>query len=81
MLIDTIWDDTEVTPRPVGRTTRQTLPNIRIMASNHQRIGTCPYCGAVIAPMNVLIEYETDDGVARFAECPECSEVAHPETT
>ncbi|MDY6817698.1 MAG: hypothetical protein SVG88_03475 [Halobacteriales archaeon] len=50
------------------------------MASNHQRIGTCPYCGAAIAPTNVLIEYETDDGVARFAECPECREVAHPDT-
>ena len=42
-------------------------------------LGTCPRCNVDIAPLNLLIQYETNDGWERqFAACPECDDVVHP---
>lgn len=40
--------------------------------------GECPRCGTDVPAFNVLIEYETDDGVGMFAECPSCRDVVAP---
>jgi len=40
--------------------------------------GTCPACGADIARIDVLIEYEADGEPAAYAECPDCREVVDP---
>ena len=40
--------------------------------------GVCPHCGASIPDAQVLIEYETDDATAVYAECPDCTAVVHP---
>ena len=43
------------------------------------RLGDCPHCDTGIRPLNVLIEYETDDGnEAIWAECPGCKEIVDP---
>jgi hypothetical protein len=41
-------------------------------------LGTCPFCGAQIDDHDVLIEYETRDGAAVYAECPDCRDVITP---
>lgn len=43
--------------------------------------GTCPECGTSIPRSLVLIEYRREDGLARFAECPGCETVVHPDGT
>lgn len=48
------------------------------MATTTTTLGTCPDCGAAIPRHRLLIEYETSDGPARFAECPDCGGVVHP---
>jgi hypothetical protein len=47
-------------------------------AQRPSRIGTCPQCETAIAAHDVLIAYEREDGIARYAECPECHEVVKP---
>ena len=49
------------------------------MHTQQSALGTCPFCNASISEGYVLIEYETADGIDRWAECPACSEVVHPE--
>ncbi|MCU4750933.1 hypothetical protein ACLI4Z_09190 [Natrialbaceae archaeon A-arb3/5] len=49
------------------------------MSTQHTPIGSCPRCGSTISPSSLLIEYETDDGTAAFAECPDCRDVVAPE--
>jgi len=41
-------------------------------------LGVCPHCGASIPAGQLLIEYETDDETAIYAECPDCTAVVHP---
>lgn len=49
------------------------------MASTQTILGTCPCCDAAIPDGWLLIEYETADGSDRYAECPECTQIVHPE--
>lgn len=42
------------------------------------RLGICPFCSAEVATTDVLIEYESADGPAVYAECPECRDVVNP---
>jgi NAD-dependent SIR2 family protein deacetylase len=46
--------------------------------STHATLGRCPRCESQIPDRRLLIEYETDDGPAMFAECPACRDVVHP---
>lgn len=50
------------------------------MSSRHPPIlGICPTCDTEIATINVLIEYEAEDGRPKvWAECPGCEEIVHP---
>ncbi|MFH5799031.1 hypothetical protein [Haladaptatus sp. CMAA 1911] len=48
------------------------------MATKSARIGTCPNCGGTITSGYLLIEYDTNEGQERFAECPSCAEIVHP---
>lgn len=41
-------------------------------------LGHCPRCAVPIPRALELIEYETADGVSRFAECPTCGDVVRP---
>lgn len=41
-------------------------------------LGRCPRCGEALATSQLLIRYETDDGDAVFAECPDCEDPVHP---
>lgn len=49
------------------------------MSTQSDVLGTCPECGERLPAATLLIEYETDDGTAVFADCPACREVVHPE--
>ncbi|MDY6819911.1 MAG: hypothetical protein SVG88_14720 [Halobacteriales archaeon] len=42
-------------------------------------LGRCPDCQTSIPEARLLIEYETADGTAVYAECPDCRDVVHPE--
>lgn len=48
------------------------------MSSTATMLGTCPRCSEAIPPTRLLIEYETTDGPAMYAECPDCLDVVHP---
>jgi len=48
------------------------------MNSPSEVLGTCPHCGASIRSAQTLIEYETPDATAVYAECPDCTAVVHP---
>jgi hypothetical protein len=48
------------------------------MATKPARLGVCPNCGNDIPSGYLLIEYETENGRAQFAECPDCREIVHP---
>lgn len=48
------------------------------MHTNRSHIGRCPHCETDIPRNRLLIEYETAQGVACYAECPACEEVVHP---
>lgn len=48
------------------------------MSTHTSTLGACPSCKADIPRFNLLIEYETADGAAMYAECPECRDVVHP---
>lgn len=49
------------------------------MTAESSTLGSCPHCGAVVASVDVLIEYETAEGEpAVWAECPDCGEVVDP---
>ena len=41
-------------------------------------LGECPSCGSDIGDADVLIQYETADGVGVYADCPDCREVVSP---
>lgn len=41
-------------------------------------LGQCPRCAVPIPRAFELIEYETTNGIARFAECPACRDVVRP---
>lgn len=49
------------------------------MSSTPTSLGACPRCGADLPRNSLLIEYETDDGSAVYAECPDCETVVHPD--
>jgi ribosomal protein S27AE len=44
----------------------------------HAPLGRCPRCDESIPRGGLLIEYETDDGPRKYAECPGCGTVVHP---
>lgn len=46
--------------------------------STTSTLGRCPNCSAHIPTTRLLIEYETSEGPARYAECPGCLDVVHP---
>ena len=46
--------------------------------AEQDRLGACPRCDVAIPPGNLLISYETADGVDRYAECPDCGDPVHP---
>ena len=48
------------------------------MPANRSILGACPRCQHRIPAAQLLIEYETDNGQAVWAECPDCNEVVHP---
>jgi len=48
------------------------------MTIQRYALGVCPECRADILSTAVLIEYETTDGPALYAECPDCRRVVHP---
>lgn len=48
------------------------------MSTHHPALGTCPNCETAISAVDVLIEYETDDGPKVYADCPGCRGVVHP---
>lgn len=51
------------------------------MASYNEprELGDCPECETTITSVEVLIEYETEDGeTACWAECPGCRSVVDP---
>ncbi|WP_435153912.1 hypothetical protein [Haladaptatus sp. DFWS20] len=48
------------------------------MATESARLGVCPNCDGSITCGYLLIEYETENGVERFAECPDCRDIVHP---
>ncbi|WP_456071279.1 DUF7837 family putative zinc-binding protein [Haladaptatus caseinilyticus] len=48
------------------------------MATESARLGVCPNCDDSITNGYLLIEYETESGLERFAECPNCREIVHP---
>jgi len=41
-------------------------------------LGDCPRCDTRISTARLLIEYDTPDGPAAYAECPSCRDVVHP---
>ncbi|WP_435067466.1 hypothetical protein [Haloplanus sp. C73] len=41
-------------------------------------LGDCPHCDARIGRTRLLIRYDTTDGPAAYAECPDCRDVVHP---
>ncbi|MFB6153745.1 MAG: hypothetical protein ABEJ27_05790 [Halodesulfurarchaeum sp.] len=47
--------------------------------SQHQALGVCPHCEATISRGDVLIEYERRGQTARYADCPGCGRVVHPD--
>jgi hypothetical protein len=50
------------------------------MPTETEPLGVCPECGADIDHVQILIEYEQEDGeTGRFAECFACNEVVRPE--
>jgi len=48
------------------------------MTVNESALGRCPRCDREIPTTYLLIEYETTEGPAAFAECPGCGEVVAP---
>ena len=48
------------------------------MSSTRPPLGGCPHCGTEIPDYRLLIEYEINEGVGIFAECPTCREVVSP---
>ncbi len=48
------------------------------MATESAPLGMCPNCGSDITRGYLLIEYDTEEGAERFAECPDCREIVHP---
>ncbi|WP_458187160.1 DUF7837 family putative zinc-binding protein [Haladaptatus sp. NG-WS-4] len=48
------------------------------MATEPASLGMCPDCESDIPRGYVLIEYGTENGKERFAECPDCREIVHP---
>ena len=56
--------------------TQREVPHVTAESST---LGSCPHCGAAVASVDVLIEYETAEGEpAVWAECPDCGEVVDP---
>jgi hypothetical protein len=41
-------------------------------------LGDCPRCDTRISTARLLIQYDTTDGRAAYAECPGCRDVVHP---
>ncbi|MCW8173292.1 hypothetical protein D8S78_20460 [Natrialba swarupiae] len=54
-------------------------PAVTHVTTNPPSLGTCPFCHAEITPIDVILEYETDSGLAVYAECPECQDVVNPQ--
>lgn len=48
------------------------------MPETTERLGECPTCAVSLPSHRLLIEYETDDGLGRYAECPDCKDVVTP---
>ena len=46
------------------------------MNESIEPLGRCPDCGTELSRVDVLIEYETAEGMlGRFLDCPECNDV------
>jgi hypothetical protein len=44
-------------------------------------LGTCSFCGAIVAAQDVIVEYERQNGAPGiWAECPDCSEIVDPKS-
>jgi len=48
------------------------------MSTTTSTLGACPRCRETIPSVRLLIEYETTDGPAMYAECPGCRAVVQP---
>ncbi|MFB6137310.1 MAG: hypothetical protein ABEJ42_03070 [Halobacteriaceae archaeon] len=46
--------------------------------STQSTLGRCPRCATPIHREGLLIEYESADGPAMYAECPACRDVVAP---
>jgi len=70
------WRATNV---PQSYNTLQSSKEVISVSTSPSAAGTCPQCGEAVPTHRLLIEYETTDGQAAFAECPTCDDVVHPE--
>lgn len=52
-------------------------PDSTATAASPDHVGVCSDCGTPLPRSNVVIVYETEDGWARVAVCPECRDLAH----
>jgi len=48
------------------------------MPTRPSTLGDCPNCETEVSRQLLLIEYETADGPAAYAECPDCRDVVQP---
>ena len=58
---------------------RQQFEGFQIMASSDGQLGVCPHCETDIHARDVLIEYREVNETGIWADCPNCSEVVHPQ--
>lgn len=49
------------------------------MASPDRQLGVCPNCETDIHARDILIEYRENNETGIWADCPNCSEVVHPQ--
>lgn len=53
-------------------------PEVSPVSTPMSTLGRCPRCETRIPESRLLIEYETAEGAATYAECPACRDVVHP---
>ena len=46
--------------------------------TDRDALGHCPRCEVPIPTSNLLIRYETTEGAALYAACPDCGDPVHP---
>ncbi|WP_449267298.1 DUF7837 family putative zinc-binding protein [Halalkalirubrum salinum] len=42
-------------------------------------LGTCPFCGTLVSPSEILIEYKVEGEHRLYAECSDCKEPVRPQ--